>query len=222
MALSISSSASTVPYFRYYVYIVCRLNLTANIKYLVPSYLFYHYGDTNDVFPIGGLVDIGETLIALILRYLRELVGFRLANGFPMFPCNVVDGYKDHEPIKNRLYVIDVLWDHCRYRNSYNALSMGSKLIADMARLARHNSVGVVNHLATPTSVECPMIDDLMITVHYWDSYEIKSCCFDECELDSAYQIKGNLGADASIVPLFHDKTVMRAMLTRTVSGQLF
>ena len=89
-----------------------------------------------------------------------------------MFPCNVIDGYKDHEPIKIRLYVIDVLWDHCRYRNSYNALSMEKKLIANMARLACQDSVGVMNHLAAPTSVECPMIDDLMITVHNWDAYE--------------------------------------------------
>ncbi len=87
---------------------------------------------------------------------------------------------------------------------------MGNKLIADMARLARHNSVGVVNHLAAPTSDECPMIDDLMIIVHNWHAYEIKSCCFDYCELYSAYQMKGNSGADAGIIPLFHDKYVMR------------
>jgi hypothetical protein len=171
MALSLSSSASTTPSVRDYVYIVCRLKFTAAIKSLAPSSLFYHYGDTNDVFPIGGLVDIGETPIVANLRYLRELAGFRLANGFPMFSCNVIDGYKDRETIKIRLYVTDVL---CRYRKSYNDLSMGNKLIADLARLAGQNSVGVVNHLAIPISVECPMIDDLMITVHNWDIYEIK------------------------------------------------
>jgi len=210
MALSMSSSASIVPSVRDYVYIVCRLKFTANIKSLAPSSMFCHYGDRNDVFPIGGLVNIGETPIAAILRYLRELAGFRLANGFPMFPCNIIDGYKDHEPIKIRLYVTDVLWDHCRYRNSYNALSMGNKLIADIARLAGQASIGVMNDIAVPTTVECPMIDDLMIPVHHWETYEVKSCCFDYCELYTAYQIKGNLGADAGIVPLFHDKNVMR------------
>jgi hypothetical protein len=172
--------------------------------------MFCHYGDTNDGFPIGGLVDIGETPIAAILRYLHELADFRLANGFPMFPCNIIDGYKDHEPIKIRFYVIDVIWDHCRYRNNYNALSMGNKLIADRARLTRQDIVGVVNQLVAPTTVECPMIDDLMIIVHNWDAYEVKSGCFDYCELYTTYQIKGNLGADAGIVPLFHDKNVMR------------
>jgi len=179
MTLSMSSSASTIPYVRDYVYIICRLTFTTDIKYLPPSSLFCHYGDTNDEFPIGGLVDIGETPIAAILRYFRELAGFRLANCFPMFPCNVIDGYKDHEPIKIRLCVIHVLWDHCRYRNSYNALSMGNKLIAYKVWLADQDIVGVMKHLAAPTLVECPMIDDLMITVHNWDIYEIKSCCFD-------------------------------------------
>ncbi len=51
-------------------------------------------------FPIGGLVDIGKTPIAAILRYLRELAGSSLATGYPMFPCAILDGYKDHEPIK--------------------------------------------------------------------------------------------------------------------------
>ncbi len=49
-----------------------------------------------------------------------------------------------------------------------------------------------------------------MITVHNWDAYEVKSFCFDYCELYTAYPIKGYLGADAGIVPLFHDKNVMR------------
>jgi hypothetical protein len=66
---------------------------------------------------------------------------------------------------------------------------MGNKLITDKAGLARHDSVGVVNHLAAPTTVECPMIDDLMIIVHNWDAYDVKSCCFDYCELYTAYII---------------------------------
>jgi hypothetical protein len=106
--------SSTVPSIRDYVYIICRLKFTEDIKSLAPSSLFCHYGETNDVFPIGGLVDIDETPIAAILRHLRELACFRLANGFPMFPCSIIDGYKDHEPNKIRLYVTNVLWDHCR------------------------------------------------------------------------------------------------------------
>jgi hypothetical protein len=113
------------------------------------------YGETNDVFPVGGLADIDETPIAAILRYLRELTGFRLANIFPMFPINIIDCYKDHEPIKIRLFVTDVLWDRCRYRNIYNALTIANKLIADRADLNEHLiggvGLGAVNPDAIPT-----------------------------------------------------------------------
>ena len=122
MALVVAPSATVDPtVVRDYAYIICRLKFDKESNYH-PSSLFCHYGATNDIFPIGGLVDIGETPIAAILRYLRELAGFRLATGYPMFPCAILDGYKDHEPIKIRLYVTDILWDHCRYRNSYHAL----------------------------------------------------------------------------------------------------
>ena len=113
MALVVAPSAtvdSTVV--RDYAYIICRLKFDKESNYH-PSSLFCHYGDTNDVFPIGGLVDIDETPIAAILRYLRELTSFRLARNFPMFLCNVISGFKEHEPIKINLYVTDMLWDHC-------------------------------------------------------------------------------------------------------------
>ena len=108
------ASSSAVPTVREYAYIVCRLKFDRESNFH-PSSLFCHYGATNDIFPIGGLVDIGETPIAAIVRYLRELAGLRLATNYPMFPCAILDGYKDHEPIKIRLYVTDILWDHCRY-----------------------------------------------------------------------------------------------------------
>jgi hypothetical protein len=61
MALVVAPSAtvnSTVV--RDYAYIVCRLKFDKESNYH-PSSLFCHYGATNDIFPIGGLVDIGET-----------------------------------------------------------------------------------------------------------------------------------------------------------------
>ncbi len=182
-------------------YKFCRLKFYKESNFH-PSSLFCHYGVTNDIFPIGGLVDVGETPIAAILRYLRELAGFRLANGYHMIPCAILDGYKDHEPIKIRLYVIDILWDHCRYRNIYHALQLGVNIAE------RLNSL-VMNH-AIPTTIECPLIEELMITVQNWEAHENKSCCFDYCELYTAYQISRNLGVDAGIVPHFHDQNTMR------------
>ncbi len=110
--------ASAVPYAHDYAFIIVRLKFTEDIKSLAPSSLFCHYGDSNNVFPIGVLLGIGETPIATILRHLRELAGFRLARNFPMFLCNVLSGYKEHEPIKIGLFVADILWDHLKYRKS--------------------------------------------------------------------------------------------------------
>jgi len=87
--------ASAVPSAHEYVYIIVRLKFTEDIKSLAPSSLLCHYGESNDVFPIGGLVGIGETPIATVLRHLRELAGFRLARNFFMFICNVISGYKE-------------------------------------------------------------------------------------------------------------------------------
>jgi hypothetical protein len=220
------ASSSAVPPVREYVFIVCRLKLTNDIKSLTPSSLFYHYGETNGIFAVGGLVDSDETPIAAILRYLRELTTFRLANNFPMFPINIIDGYKDHEPIKIRLFVTDVLWDHCRYRYSYNALPMANKLIADKASLYEHLiggvGLGAVNPDAVPTTVECPNIDDLIIPVYDWEDRDNKSHCIDFGELYTAYQIRSNLGADAGIIPLFHDKHVICDFSDEMAFGQQF
>ena len=76
--------ASAVPSAHDYAYIIVRLKFTEVIRSLAPSSLFCHYGDSNDVFSIGVFVGIGETPIAVVLRYLRELAGFRLSRNFPM------------------------------------------------------------------------------------------------------------------------------------------
>ena len=46
---------------------------------LLASYeILCRYGDTKDVLPIGGLVDIGETPIATDSRYYRQVINFVL------------------------------------------------------------------------------------------------------------------------------------------------
>ena len=54
--------ASSVPLVPNYVYVVIRLKMTESVNSLVGTTLLYHYGETNDVFPIGGLVQPGKTL----------------------------------------------------------------------------------------------------------------------------------------------------------------
>ncbi len=54
------------------------------------------------------------------------------------------------------------------------------------------------------------MIEEISINVHHWETNDINSNRFDYCELYTAFQIKDNLGADAGIIPLFHDTNAMR------------
>ncbi len=81
--------ASTIQCVRNFVLIIIILKFIEGIKTLAPISLFCHNGDTNDFFSIGGLVGGDETPIGAILRYIRELAGFRPARGFPLFLCNV-------------------------------------------------------------------------------------------------------------------------------------
>ncbi len=87
---------STLSSVRKYAYILIRMKFTENK--LLSSSLFGYSSETNDVYSIWGLVSLDETPIVAIVRYLRELAGFRLARNFSMFLCNIIWGYKDHEP----------------------------------------------------------------------------------------------------------------------------
>jgi len=166
--------------------------------------------------PIGDLFGIGETPIATVLQYLRELAGFRLARNFPMFICNVISGYKEHEPIKISLFVIDVLWDHLKYHNNYHALTLEDTILVDKlthtcANLKiQHGGIGEVVPFVVSNTIQCPILEEVFTKVHHWETDDIKSNCFDYCELYTAFQIKSNLGADAGIIPLFHDKNALR------------
>jgi hypothetical protein len=51
-----------------HVYVIIRLKMSESINGLAGS-LFCHYGETDDVFLIGGLVEPDETLIASAIRH---------------------------------------------------------------------------------------------------------------------------------------------------------
>jgi len=55
--------ASSVPVVPNYVYVVIRLKMAESVNNLVGTTLLCHYGGTNNIFPIGGLVQPSETLI---------------------------------------------------------------------------------------------------------------------------------------------------------------
>ena len=72
------------------------------------SALLCCYGDTNDVFPIGGLVDIGETPIAAGSRHYRQLINFVLKLHDHLCLFRILKGLKDLMPSRISLYILDV------------------------------------------------------------------------------------------------------------------
>ena len=60
-----------------YVYVIIRLKMSKSINGITGS-LFCHYGETDDAFLIGGLVEPDETFMASVIRHCRRLVDFHL------------------------------------------------------------------------------------------------------------------------------------------------
>ena len=72
-----------------------------------------------------------------------------------------------------------------------------------------------------PNTIQCPLIDDKFINFHNWETNDIKSNGFDQCELYTIFQIKNNLGADTGIIPMFHDKNDMPDFNDKNCVGEL-
>ena len=58
----------TLPPIPNYVYVPIRLKRSNTINGIVQGSLLCHYGETNDAFLVGGLVQPSETLMACAIR----------------------------------------------------------------------------------------------------------------------------------------------------------
>ena len=59
------------------------------------STILCRYGDTNDIFPIGALVDIGEKPVAAGSRYCHHQIAFVVKSTEQLFLFKVLDGVMD-------------------------------------------------------------------------------------------------------------------------------
>ena len=75
---------------------------------LTSSAILCRYEDTNDVCPIGGLVDIGETPIASGSRYYRQLINFVLKLHDRLCLARVLKGLDDLMSFRISLYILDI------------------------------------------------------------------------------------------------------------------
>ena len=94
---------SLVPPIFNYVYVLIRLKMPRIINGIVQDTQLCHYGDTNDAFLVGGLVQPGETLMTCAIRHCCHLVNFRPAHNDRLYLVKISDGFIDHEPIKYQI-----------------------------------------------------------------------------------------------------------------------
>ena len=75
-----------------------------------------HYGETDDGFLIGGLVEPNESLMASAIRHCRRMVDFRLKPSHRLHLAKIISGLVDHDPVKIYIYAVDVLYKDLRWR----------------------------------------------------------------------------------------------------------
>ncbi len=100
--------ASTIPLVREYAVVVLRLKVGTEQSSLTSSAIFGRYGSSKDVFPIGGLVDIGESAIVAGSRYCRQLIHFVLRSLEQLCLFKVLDAILDLNPVRINMYILDV------------------------------------------------------------------------------------------------------------------
>ena len=100
--------ASAVPLVLEYAYVLFRLKMVMQLNSLTSSTILCRYGDTNDVFPIGGLVNIGEAPIAADSRHYRHLINFVLVPHDHLWLFQALKELNDLMPFRISLYILDV------------------------------------------------------------------------------------------------------------------
>jgi hypothetical protein len=184
--------------------------MAKSVKSLVGTTLLCHYGETNDIFPIGGLVKPSETLTTATIRRCRHLVNFRIEQNDRLYIANVFLGFMEHESVKITILITRVLCGRLKWRARHHTPAL---LVAVTERLnevvvALEQFSGPIPPLDPPTSLTteiCGIFDNLAI--YHWDNFCDKSKFFDYCDFVAAREIEDNIGVDAGIVPTFTDNT---------------
>ena len=98
-----------------FAYIVIRLKMAERVNSLVGTTLLFHGGETNDIFPIGGLVQPIKTLTNETIRHCRHLVNFRIEQNDRLYIAQELDGFMDHEPVKITILITDVVCERLKW-----------------------------------------------------------------------------------------------------------
>jgi len=194
-------------------FVVIRLKMAKSVNSLVGTTLLCHYGETNDIFSIGCLVQPGETLMTATIRHCRHLVNFMIEQNDRLYIAKVLDGFMDHEPVKISISIIDVLRGRLKWRARHHTPALIAAVTDNINEVvvALEQLPGPIPPLDPPTSLTTKICGIFDISfIYYWDDFSDKSKCCDYGDFVSAREIKDKIGVDVGILPALMDNLPMR------------
>jgi hypothetical protein len=146
--------------------------MAENINSLVGSTLLCHYGETHDVFPIGGLVQPGETLTTATIRHCRHRDNFRIEQNDRLYIAKELNGFMEHEPIKITIFIIGVLFNRLKWRARHRTPAFTvpvtdnvNEVVVELEQLP-----GPIPPIDPPTSLTteiCEIFDNF--SIYHWN-----------------------------------------------------
>ena len=176
--------------------------------------MFYHYDEIDDAFLIGGAIEANETLIPCAIRYYRRLVDFRLKPNQRLYLTKVMKCLIDYERVQISIYVIDVLFNHLRWRARHHTprLATITTYHVNDIEASYEGQPGPLPPVVIPTNLifQTPYGTKDVFYIYSWDERAEKSRCFDFGDFLNVRDIENNLGTDTEIIPCFWDDIRMR------------
>ena len=111
-----------------YVYVIIRLKMSHSTNAFSGG-LLCHHGVSDDVYPIGGLVEPDETLMASAIRHCRHLANYCVKPNDRLYLTKVLNGFINHEPVKISIFVTDVLSRDLRWRGRHCTPAMPLRVV---------------------------------------------------------------------------------------------
>ena len=187
-----------------HVYVIIRLKMSENINGIAGS-LFCQYGENDDVFLIGSLVEPNETLMTI--RHCRRLVDFRLRPNHRLYLAKVINGLVTHEPVKISIYVVDFLYKDPCWRARHRTPRMATLTVNHLndSEASYEGQPSPLPPVEIPTSLimQTPFGTTDEFCIYSWDDHDEKSRCFVFGDFLITRDIEHNLGTDAGIDPCF-------------------
>ena len=145
--------------------------------------MFCHYGETDDAFLIGGVVEPNETLIASVIRHCRRLVDFSRKPSHRLYLAKVINGLANHEPVKISIYVMDVLFKELCWRTRHHTPRMATLIVDHLNDIEASYEVqpGLLPpvKISTSLTIQTAYGTTYEFSIYSWDERVEISRCFD-------------------------------------------